>query len=95
MRAARDRTALYVSAMVFNGFLDRVAVEVAGPEWFLRRRTMRMSKSVFPRDVLVGVVTLTERFTTESGQQAVRLSIVASSDRGPCVSAETALTLDR
>jgi len=86
---------VYLSTMILNGFLDRVALEVTGPEWFVRRRTMQMSQSVFPRDELVGVATLAERFTTESGQQAVRLSIVASADRGLCLSAETVLTRDR
>jgi acyl dehydratase len=86
---------VYVSTMIFNGFIDRVAVAVTGPEWFVRRRKTQMSQSVFPGDVLVGVATLKGRSTTESGQQAVRLSIVASTDRGPCLSAEIVLTLDR
>ena len=86
---------VYVSTMVLNGFLDRVAVAATGPEWFVRKRTMRMAQSVYPGDDLVGVATLTERFTTESGTQAVVLSIVASTDRGPCVSAESVLTKGR
>ncbi|MCX2931811.1 hypothetical protein ORI20_16130 [Mycobacterium sp. CVI_P3] len=83
---------VYVSTMVLHGFVDRIAVATTGPEWFIRRRTMQMSQSVYPGDELVGVATLTQRFVTESGEQAVALSIVASTDRGRCVSAEAVLT---
>jgi hypothetical protein len=86
---------VYVSTMVLNGFLDRVAVAVTGADWFVRKRTMRMAQSVYPGDELVGVATLTEQFTTEAGMQAVVLSITASTDRGSCVSAKTLLTHGR
>jgi len=82
---------VYVSTMLFNGFLDRVAIAATGPDWFVRKRTMRMSQSVFPGDVLVGVATLQERFTPGIGKQAVRLSVVASTDRGAAVSADVVL----
>jgi acyl dehydratase len=90
---AQGQQDIYLSTMVLGGFLDRVALEVSGPEWFLRRRSMKMTASVFLGETLTGTATVTHKATDLDGARAVRFSIVAATERGPCVSADSLLVL--
>lgn len=49
---------IYANTMFFQGFLERVAMEWAGPTWFVRSRNLRMFASVYPGDTLVGSATV-------------------------------------
>lgn len=82
---------IYLSTMALAGFLDRVATAATGPGWFLRSRSMTMSASVFLGDTLTGTATVVEKTVGNDGPQSIRLSIIASTGRGLCVSAESVL----
>jgi acyl dehydratase len=91
---AQGQRDIYLNTFSLSGFLDRVALEWAGPEWFIRRRAMRMTGSVYPGDTLVGSGVVSETGTLDDGTPFVRLSLVASTEAaGPCVSSETTITL--
>jgi len=46
---------IYGNTMFFQGFLERVVLEWAGPAWFVSDRTLRISGSVYPGDTLTGI----------------------------------------
>jgi hypothetical protein len=91
---AQGQQDIYLNTFALAGFLDRIALEWAGPEWFIRRRAMRMTASVYPGDSLVGSGTVTGTGALDDGTPYVTLSLVAATAAaGPCVSSETTITL--
>ena len=91
---AQGQQDIYLNTFALSGFLDRVALDWAGPEWFIRRRALRMTASVYPGDTLVGTGTVTEVGRLDDGTPFVTLALVGSTAAsGPCVSADTTITL--
>lgn len=91
---AQGQQDIYLNTFALAGFLDRVALQWAGPEWFIRRRALRMTASVYPGDFLVGTGTVTDTGTLDDGTPYLTLQLVASTKAsGPCVSSETTITL--
>jgi acyl dehydratase len=88
---AQGQKDIFLNTMVLSGFVDRVALNWAGPHWFLRRRAMRMLGSVYPGDVLTGTGTVKSVTRGEDGTTDVVVSVVASTGAGPCVAAEITL----
>lgn len=50
---------IYLNTTFLQGLLDRIALQWAGPSWFVRRRTLLMHASIFPGDVIEGSGTVT------------------------------------
>lgn len=51
---AQGQETIYANTMFFQGFLERVALDWAGPAWYVSSRTLRMNGSVYPGDTLTG-----------------------------------------
>ena len=51
---AQGQETIYGNTMFFQGFLERVALDWAGPAWYVSNRTLRINGSVYPGDTLVG-----------------------------------------
>jgi acyl dehydratase len=90
---AQGQKDIYLNTMLLSGFVDRVALGWAGPNWFLRRRAMRMLGSVYPGDVLTGTGTVANVSSNPDGATEVVVSVVGSTNAGPCITAEITLRL--
>jgi acyl dehydratase len=89
-RAQGNRT-IYLNTPFYNAFVDRVALEWAGPGWFVQRRAIRMKRPVFPDDVLVGTGRVTEVLDPGGDDTRVVLAVDASTQAGVCVAARITL----
>lgn len=67
---------IYANTMFFQGFLERVVLEWAGPTWYVRSRSLRMFSSVYPGDTLVSTATVTDK-STQDGLHVVELDVSA------------------
>lgn len=68
---------IYANTMFFQGFLERVALEWAGPAWFVTDRTLRIAGSVYPGDTLVGFGVVESKEQRNSDLHSVRLAVKA------------------
>jgi len=84
---------IYLNTMVLSGFLDRVVLDWAGPTSFIRRRTMRMSDSVYPGQQLVSEATVLGAQRADDGLLDVRVGVVCSTASGPAVSGEVTVRI--
>lgn len=85
---------IYLNTFALCGFLDRIALDWAGPDWFVRRRSMRMLASVYPGDTLIGKGTVTAVGALDDGTPKVDLQLSAGTAQADvCVTAETMITL--
>lgn len=75
---------IYLNTMVLAGFLDRAVMDWAGPESFIRKRSMRIARSVFPGDRLQSQATIRE-LNCEGVSIDVRVDVVCSTASGPCI----------
>src|SRR5262245_9607962 len=51
---AQGQPDIYLNTGFYQGFVDRITLDWAGPAWFVHRRTMRIVQSAYPGDVLTG-----------------------------------------
>lgn len=82
---------IYLNTMTYHGLIDRYVLEWAGPEAFLRKRSMRMGTSITAGDEVVmnGQVTAKER---EGEQGVVVIEMVVANRAGlPCCPATVRL----
>jgi hypothetical protein len=85
---------IYLNTMVLGGFLDRIVLDWAGPDWFVRRRTMRMIGSIYPGDLMVGAGTVAETGTEDDGTPYVAVDVTASTEAaGTCVTGRVVVIL--
>jgi acyl dehydratase len=83
---------IYLSTLFFHGFVDRLVTDWAGPGAFIRRRRIRMLRSIYAGQTAVarGRVTAVRR---EDGRGLVDVEAVVESEEGPCVPAELTVEL--
>lgn len=91
-RAQGQRT-IYLNTLVLAGFLDRIVLEWAGPRWFLRRRAMRMTRSVCAGDALVGRGSVVATGLDKAGASFVDLKVEGSTEEGTCVDGDITIVL--
>ena len=85
---AQGNRDIYLNTMVLSGFMDRVVLDWAGPTAFIRRRTMRMSGSVYPGDQLVSEATVLSVEPADGGDADVCVGVQCSTADGPCIGGE-------
>ena len=88
---AQGQKDIYLNTMLLSGFVDRVALGWAGPQWFVRRRAMRMLGSVYPGDVLTGTGTVESVVQNPDGTTDVVVAVSGTTGTGPCIAAEITL----
>ncbi len=88
---AQGQKDIYLNTMQLSGFVDRVALDWAGPEWFLRRRRLRIVGSVYPGDLLIGTGTVTAVADLADGLREVVVAVEANTGAGLAVAAEITL----
>jgi acyl dehydratase len=68
---AQGQPTIYVNSMHLMGFVDRLAIEWAGPRSFLARRRIALRRSIYAGDTMVGhghVVRKHTAATTPTGE---------------------------
>lgn len=90
-RSQGQRT-IYLSTLFFHGFVDRLVTDWAGPGAVIRRRWIRMDRSIYPGQTATatGRVVATRR---EDGRELVDVEALVSSEEGPCVPARVTVQL--
>lgn len=87
---AQGQPDIYLNTSFFQGFVDRVALEWMGPRWRVYRRSMQITKSVYPGDVLVGSGRV-EEVGEDDGVGTVTVAVTAGTESGDCVLARIVL----
>jgi acyl dehydratase len=80
---AQGQRDIYLNTAFFQGFVDRVAVQWAGPGWYVAERGMRILRSVHPGDVLLG----NGKVVAVQGDRTMDLAVELSTAAGVCVTA--------
>jgi acyl dehydratase len=90
---AQGQKDIFLNTIALQGFADRVATDWAGPETFIARRKMAMTRSAFAGDTL----TASGRVTGKSGpdERKLFLAILLATQDGPVCTAETTIILPR
>lgn len=80
---AQGQRDIYLNTAFFQGFVDRVALEWAGPAWYVAERGIRILRSVYPGDTLVGTGTV----TAAPDDRTIELAVELTTADGVCVTA--------
>ena len=83
---------IYLNTMAIEGFIDRVVTDWAGPHTFIRKRQMQMRASIYAGDIMSGEGKV-ERCYQENGRNLLDLSVLISTQDGPCVPASLTIEL--
>lgn len=87
---AQGQRTMYVNTMFLEAFIDRIALEWAGPTWFLARRAMGMLASGYAGRTLAGTGRV-ERVDTGPDGTTVEVSVEAATEDGLCAMARITL----
>ncbi|RYY28485.1 MAG: hypothetical protein EOP62_04650 [Sphingomonadales bacterium] len=90
---AQGRETIYANTMFFQAFLSRVALGWAGAAWFEQRRTLKMIKSVYPDDLLIGSGVVKSKSVDADGVQKIVLDMIGKTDGDVAISGELTLAL--
>jgi acyl dehydratase len=83
---------IYLSTLFFQGLVDRLVTDWAGPLAFIRRRKIVMRRSIYAGQVARASGRV-KRAYDDGGATVVEVEAEVSSDEGPCVAAELTVEL--
>lgn len=83
---------IYLNTMAIEGFIDRVVTDWAGPHTFIRKRQMQMRASIYAGDIMSGEGKV-ERCYQDNSRNLLDLSVLISTQAGPCVPASLTIEL--
>jgi acyl dehydratase len=89
---SQGQKTIYLSTLFFHGFLDRLVTEWAGRGAFIRRRKMRMLRSIYAGQTATATGHVTAR-RDEDGRRLAEVACLVSSEEGACVPAEVTVEL--
>lgn len=92
---AQSQKAIYLNTMFFQGFIDRVVTDWAGPITFIARRKMRMQASVYAGDKMYGEGKVTRSYLDDTGRGCVDIDIIVGNQDGPTCPASVTAVLPR
>ena len=90
-RSQGQRT-IYLSTLFFHGFVDRLVTDWAGPSAFIRRRRIRLLRSIYAGQTATATGSVTAR-REDGGRRLADVACVVSSEEGACVRAEVTVEL--
>lgn len=73
---------IYINTMFFQGFIDRVITDWAGPKTWITRRKMTMQRSVYAGDTMFGEGKVVRKWIDEDGRHLVDVEIAVGNDDG-------------
>ena len=88
---AQGQPTIYVNTMFLEAFIDRVALEWAGPEWFVTKRSMRMLASAHAGQTLTGAGRIVHKTAGERCNDAIDVDVEAVTESGLCTQASLTL----
>lgn len=80
----QGQVGIYVNTMTYQGLIDRVVANWAGPQTFVTRRKITMQRSVCAGDTITGTGKVTRLHLDANGRGLVDLKIDISSQNGLC-----------
>lgn len=83
---------MFLQTQHFQALLDRLMNEWAGPEGWIRKRTISMRTSIFPGDQMIVTGKVIKKYE-EGGEKRVDLELMVSNQDGPCCPASATLIL--
>ncbi len=83
---------MFLQTQHFQAFLDRVMNEWAGPEGWIRKRTISMRNSIFPGDDIIVTGKVVKKYQ-EGAEKRVDLELMVSNQDGPCCPASATMIL--
>ncbi|MBE3558092.1 MAG: hypothetical protein IMW89_02570 [Ktedonobacteraceae bacterium] len=86
---------IYISTLFFQGFIDRVVTDWAGPATFIVRRKMSMQRSIYAGDTMYGEGRVIRRYRDNQGRHLVELEVIVGNQDGPCCPASVVIWLPR
>jgi acyl dehydratase len=89
---SQNQKTVYINTMFFQGFIDRVVTDWAGPEAFICRRKTTMQRSVYAGDTMYGEGRVTNR-RVQDGRHLVDIDLVVGNQDGPACSASVTVQL--
>lgn len=92
-RSQGQRT-IYLSTLFFQGFVDRLITDWAGPDAFIRRRRIEMRRSIYAGETATARGRVA-RVYEDDGAGVVDVEAEVANDEGPCVLAQVTVELPR
>jgi acyl dehydratase len=89
---SQGQRTIYLSTLFFHGFVDRLVTDWAGPDAFIRRRRIRMVRSIYAGQTATATGSVTA-LRDEDGRRVADVSCLVSSEDGACVPAEVTVEL--
>ncbi len=88
---AQNQQTIYMSTLFFQGLVDRLVTDWAGPRTFITRRKITMTGSIYAGDDLYATGRVVRRYRDEQGRQLVDIEIDVGNQEGTkCPSSVTA-----
>jgi acyl dehydratase len=90
---ARDQNqkTIYMSTLFFQGLVDRLVTDWAGPRTFITKRKITMTGSIYAGDDLYATGRVARRYRDEQGRSLVDIEIdVGNQEGSKCPSSVTA-----
>lgn len=84
---------IYISTLFFQGFIDRVITDWAGPRAFVVKRKMSMQRSIFAGDTMHGEGKVLRSYIDDQNRHLVDIEIAISNQNGPCAPAMATVML--
>ena len=84
---------IYINTMFFQGWIDRVITDWAGPETAIARRKMTMQRSIYAGDTMFGEGKVTRRWVDDEGRHLVDVDIAVGNDDGIVCPASATIVL--
>jgi acyl dehydratase len=85
---------IYLSTLFFQGLVDRLVTDWAGPRAFIRRRKIEMRRSIYAGQVARASGRVARVYEND-GAGLVDVEAEVGSDEGPCVLAAVTVELPR
>src|ERR671924_651597 len=92
-RSQGQRT-IYLSTLFFQGFVDRLVTDWAGPGVFIRRRRIGMRRSIYAGETATARGRVARVYEHE-GLPLVDIDAEVANEEGPCVVAQATVELPR
>ena len=84
---------IYINTMFFQGFIDRVITDWAGPQTRILRRKMTMQRSIYAGDTMFGEGRVTARRVDDDGRHLLEVEIAVGNDDGVACPATATVAL--
>lgn len=84
---------IYINTMMFQGLIDKVIIDWAGPETVLLRRKMTMQRSIYAGDTMYGEGKVVGKRVDDQGRHLVDLEVVIGNQEGVVCPATATIAL--